>query len=76
MLRRPRANISTQFPVETDLDAINVGPDIIETPSEELSRESEVGEHGVTNAPLPSYGEALRRSTRVIHAPQRLIEEL
>ena len=50
LLRQPRANISSQLPSETDFDAMDVWLDIIETPSEELSRESELGEHGVTNA--------------------------
>ena len=76
LLQQPRAIVSTQLPAETDFDAIDVWPDIIETPSEELSGESEVGEPGVTNAPLPNYRETIRRSTREIRAPQRLIEEL
>ena len=54
----------------------------METPSEELSRESveistsEIAEHGVTNAPSLNSGEVLRCSTREIRALQRLIEEL
>ena len=75
LLRQPRTIVSTQLPAETDFDAIDVWPDIIETPSEELSGESEVGKPGVTNAPLPNYEETIRCSTREIRAPQRLIEE-
>ena len=80
LLRQPNANIPTQSSVENDYDVIDVWPG--GTPLEELSgesvdiRNSEITGHNATLSPLLSSGEVLRHSTREIHAPQRLIEEL
>ena len=68
--------------VEKHSDVIDVWSETTATPSDESDGESvgtstlEIPEQGVNNACSPSSGESLRRSTREIHAPPRLIEEL